>query len=414
MSIIKVITWIKDRLFSETFSLIMVSISFIGLIVSIAVFLICGNWTFSPVLDEEKVAQFGDFIGGVIGTLLAFSASLLYYVALKEQQKDVKTNQQSLNKQIEEFGKQVEQLEMSREVYEQQHSTMLLQQFENNFFSYFDIYLKVKDQLNGQAKSRDYFNELVKSISTSIKYSDLQGKNTIEAYQHVIQKYSEQFILKREGGSHYFRTLYRLVQIVKTNKIFDNDESQRMKYIKIIRSQLTENELLLIYYNIHSNNSGKARQLFHEYNILKHLPPLSKFEIKNKFRLSTSSSLKLSAFFDHVSKSIIDFINIVCGNPEDIPDPYAIEVEFAQLKSILKIEYSDRVFISISCSDMRVIPNNFEEIISDYFTHLLYISQLPYEHTQIHFIRSKDGITGRTIFESVIPIDNIKRIITDK
>lgn len=100
-------------------------------------------------LDEEKIAQFGDFIGGVVGTLLAFSASLLYYVALKEQQKDIKINQNSLDKQIEEFGRQVEELELSRKVYTDQHKTMLLQQFENNFFAYFDIYIKVKDKLDG-------------------------------------------------------------------------------------------------------------------------------------------------------------------------------------------------------------------------------------------------------------------------
>ena len=41
------------------------------------------------ILDEAKVAQFGDFVGGVVGTLLAFVAAILYYVALKEQRKDI-------------------------------------------------------------------------------------------------------------------------------------------------------------------------------------------------------------------------------------------------------------------------------------------------------------------------------------
>ena len=58
------------------------------------------GWQFSCIIDEEKIAQFGDFTGGFIGTLLAFAASLLYFIALKEQQKDVKTNQISLERNL--------------------------------------------------------------------------------------------------------------------------------------------------------------------------------------------------------------------------------------------------------------------------------------------------------------------------
>ena len=113
---------VKGLIFSEKFSLALVGISFLGLLGSIVVFIVCGNWSFSFILNEEKIAQFGDFIGGVIGTLLAFAASLLYYIALKEQQKDIKINQNSLDKQIDEFAKQVEELELSRQVYTNQNT----------------------------------------------------------------------------------------------------------------------------------------------------------------------------------------------------------------------------------------------------------------------------------------------------
>jgi hypothetical protein len=83
-----------------------------------------GSWNFSQTLDESKIGQFGDFIGGVIGTILAFVAAVLYYVALKEQRKDIAINQEAaklqneaLKKQIEEFEKQKEELELTRKVY---------------------------------------------------------------------------------------------------------------------------------------------------------------------------------------------------------------------------------------------------------------------------------------------------------
>ena len=216
---------------TERFSLLMVWTSFIGLVCSVIIFIIFGDWSFSYILNEEKIAQFGDFVGGVIGTLLAFAASLLYYVALKEQQKDVKINQDSLNKQIEEFGKQVEELELSRQVYTDQYNIMLFQQFENNFFAYFDIYLKVKDQLDKQSEKNDYFSNILHNLSSTIKYTDLQGRNSISAYDYARNKYSLFFIKNREEFAHYFRTMYRLVTIVTSSNILKSD-SEKMKYIK--------------------------------------------------------------------------------------------------------------------------------------------------------------------------------------
>lgn len=410
---------VKGLIFSEKFSLALVGISFLGLFGSIVVFIVCGNWSFSFILNEEKIAQFGDFIGGVIGTLLAFAASLLYYIALKEQQKDIKINQNSLDKQIDEFAKQVEELELSRQVYTNQYKTMtdqfnvtLLQQFENNFFSYFNIYLKVKDQLDKQSRKNDYFTDAYHSLSSMVKYSDLQGKTASEAYEYTKNQYSIFFVKNREAFSHYFRTMYRLVTLVTSSDVLKLDRD-KMRYIKIIRSQLTEKELLLIYYDIHSSYSGKARQVFYEYNLLKHLPPLSKIEIKNKYHITESAYLKLSSFIDYISPSIISFINEICDNP-DLPDAYSIESEYEPLKCILKAELSDTIDFSFVCYDMRIIPRNFEDIFEDYICDLLFISQFRQPANFISINKYEDGITSNTVISYKLPLDVIYRIVVDK
>lgn len=123
-----------NRLFSVKTALITAVVSFAVLLISIIVFLIFGNWQFSWILDEQKIANYGDFVGGVVGTLLAFTAAILYYVALREQRKDVYNNQQSLSlqtkaleQQIVEFKQQREELEETRKVYERQTTLMELQ-----------------------------------------------------------------------------------------------------------------------------------------------------------------------------------------------------------------------------------------------------------------------------------------------
>ena len=71
-----------------------------------------------------------------------------------------------------------------------QFNVTLLQQFENNFFSYFNIYLKVKDQLDKQSRKNDYFTDAYHSLSSMVKYSDLQGKTASEAYESKLIIYN--------------------------------------------------------------------------------------------------------------------------------------------------------------------------------------------------------------------------------
>ena len=69
------------------------------IIMAAIIFILLGNWNFSQTLDEEKIAQFGDFIGGIIGSLFSLAGVILFYVALKEQRKDININQENLKLQ---------------------------------------------------------------------------------------------------------------------------------------------------------------------------------------------------------------------------------------------------------------------------------------------------------------------------
>lgn len=90
---LKLLVKFRRLLYVESFSVIIVAIAFLVLPVSAFLFILLGDWHFSLTMSEEKVGQFGDFVGGFIGTILAFAASLLYLLALREQRKDVRINQ---------------------------------------------------------------------------------------------------------------------------------------------------------------------------------------------------------------------------------------------------------------------------------------------------------------------------------
>jgi len=102
-------------------------------------------------IDSSKFGQFGDFIGGVVGSLWALAGVILFYKALKAQQSDTNTNRknqkvqtEALQLQIKEFELQRNELISTRKVYEEQSKTLRVQQFESNFYSLLNVYLKIK------------------------------------------------------------------------------------------------------------------------------------------------------------------------------------------------------------------------------------------------------------------------------
>jgi hypothetical protein len=197
-------------IFSEKLGLILAGIGLISIVITSIIFIILGDWTFSKTLNESKVGQFGDFIGGVVGSLFALSGVILYYVALKEQRNEISLSQkalnlqiEALNHQVEEFKAQKEELEETRKVYIEQtnlfreqtiyYSTQTkeyvkqtnisnLQQFDSSFYSilgvlnnlrnsindksngnFFDnIYLKLKSVGNNELTLSEYYSTIIK------------------------------------------------------------------------------------------------------------------------------------------------------------------------------------------------------------------------------------------------------------
>lgn len=331
---------VKHLLYKEGFSIDIVLWAFVALLASALVFILCGNWEWSWTLDEAKIGQFGDFVGGIIGTILAFAASLLYLIALKEQRKDVKTNQKALRKQVQEFQNQVKELEMSRGVYEKQLTMMGIQQFESYFYSYFNIYLDVKHQLI-LGNKRTSLKGILKQLSTKISKKQINSKTHYEAYQFAICEYNKILLLYRSELSHYFRSFYRLLTIVTSSHTLSN-EIEKMKYIKIIRSQLSEDELLILYYNSHSPYAGESKKLLYQYNILKHLSPLRKYEIINRFKDEVYEMISIERFYDEISPKIRDFVNQTC----DCPEKNVCEYPYEEMNLIVKLEYDENVIIS--------------------------------------------------------------------
>lgn len=235
-------------------------------------------------IDNEVWGQFGDFIGGIIGTLISYISVRLLVRNLREQ---MKSNQQ-----------QAESNTQNAKVFE-------LQQFNEMFKLLFNQY---QDTISNYRHGNDLTGRKALSAITRdiIQHGEtIDGPSYEEREVAALGIYDSFYVNYHEVAPIHFRILYRLFQLIDEAAISD---IQRRDVAKIIRCQLSEEELLLLRYNCKSTYGEKMRLYLNRYNLQKHLPILSLLEFapyrnaltdeKQRNRLDTELSVIRKAMRD--------------------------------------------------------------------------------------------------------------------
>lgn len=265
------------------------------------------DFDLEKVADSSKIGAFGDFFGGIVGSFWAFTGVLLFYSALKDQRKDFEINRNAFQKQIEalklqteEFSLQRDELKATRKVAIEQAKTQKQQRLESTYFSLLELYSNVLISLNTSCQSKKFFKELRDELLEEFTPSNTPSEN----HQLTQSLYLKWFYKHKEELTHYFKTIYRIIKIIDESEI---EDTEKYRYIKILRSQLSENEMLIIYYNSHSIYGEDLYKLILKYNLLKHLPNLSKIEF-TKFSKDHAQLPTLLRFNNLVSRQLEAFI----------------------------------------------------------------------------------------------------------
>lgn len=295
-----------NKIFNEKTASNSIIIGFIISLIMLLFFIFKGSYelVLKDDISEEKIGQFGDFIGGVIGTLFSLVGVILFYIALKEQRADFKTNQEALNMQLNAFEQQIKEFELQREeltetrkIFEQQTKTMKSQQFESNFYSLLNVFITIQGNYIGK--------NLFSSVLDEIRNKLSKAKDHSSFCQNVNQEYLNAYLAHRADLAKYFMTLYRLFKVIEECQHFN--DSEKRYYHKIVRSQINKDELLLLYYNYHSDFGKKPIPISLKYEYFKHLETFSKFEFEVTFNFGTREII-------HFNKVLDKVINLVLVN----------------------------------------------------------------------------------------------------
>ncbi|NCD11811.1 MAG: hypothetical protein EOL93_04605, partial [Epsilonproteobacteria bacterium] len=209
-------------------TIIKISISLLFLIFP-AIILFTWQETFSleKTIEHTKFGTFGDFFGGIIGTILQFCGVLLFYIALKDQRKDFDTNRkvfekqvEALNLQINEFSLQRTELEETRKVFTEQSKTLKQQRFETTFFSLIDLYHKIISNLNNQHENKNYFKKLKNDLLENFNYKNADINSQ---YKNALANYTKSFYVNKEELTNYFRIIYRILSTIDNTDLTEKE-----------------------------------------------------------------------------------------------------------------------------------------------------------------------------------------------
>ena len=398
-----------EKFFTEKTVFTILKCTAIFFLLSVIIYIIYGNWQFSRYLDEEKIGQFGDFIGAIIGSIIALLGVMLYYIALKEQRKEIAISKQALNlqidtlkQQIKEFEAQRKELEQTRNVYEeqtkvykQQSQIMKIQQFESNFYSFLNVFLKIK------TLSNEIFDNVIKNMMQFIDI--LKTEENLKCHNIVCNEYNKCYTSKRSTLSIYFKTVFHLLNIIDNSNLRENEKEV---YANTFKSQMDENDLLIMYYYCHSFYGINFQTLIIKYNILEHLHPLTKFEFKSKYYLEDNTELFI--FIEELSILIDKNIAIATSL---VSDPVSVSKNYPLYGIILSFDINLDFYFSIQYKHTEGIRFPFQDKFKDFIKHLLY-DKFFYSKfiipkgDEIEFIESK--INNNTVFSYLIKSNNIK------
>jgi len=102
-----------------------------------------------------------------------------------------------------------------------------------------------------------------------IPYLD-SNKFSMTKHAEKISAYHDVYFRGRSGNfSHYFRFLYNMFKFISDANI--NDEEKK-KYANILRAQISNYELLILFYNGNARHGVKFKEYFNKYSLFDNLP----------------------------------------------------------------------------------------------------------------------------------------------
>ena len=223
--------------------------------------------------DHGRWAEYGDYIGGVLGSLFAFFGLIALLLTLWIQSQELRRSTKALT---------------------DQNNSIKLQSFENRFFNMVSLHheivkgidLRTKGEVTSSGRDclKVFYERLIKEFVSALKGNHLIYKDGIlSGYEQFYEKHAHEL-------GHYFRNIYRILKFID-----ESDIPNKTEYSGILRAQLSNPELALLFYNGLTVRGDKLKPLAERYALFENLEP-NQLAQKNE----DSKFYKREAYGEHV------------------------------------------------------------------------------------------------------------------
>lgn len=197
--------------------------------------------------DATAVAlsQFGDFFGGTVGPILSFVTFAIVIFSFRLQKQELELTRLELIR--------------SASALESQELAIQQERFERSFFQMLSFLNEVVDNLNIRSfeldiRGRGVFRYLRSSIENSSKLDRIYPEDSPRSLERAVLVFDTVVTPWSAQLGHYFRFLYRI--FILTEKSAEADH-----YAKIIRSQISDDELVILFYNCFSEKGRSFQRI---------------------------------------------------------------------------------------------------------------------------------------------------------
>jgi hypothetical protein len=277
------------------------------------------------IQQSDKLGQFGDFFGGVLNPLLSFMALLGVLYTIRSQGKELKEAR--------------EETRIANRIQDKQSAIFERQNFESVFFRLLDVHASIAERIRSKVDpwTGNGFESTVHDVLQ--QYSYLYDDRATAQMAKPKPQYDvlnsdraldEQLLLdafeegvggeKRVMLSQYYRNLYQILKLVDGFKVFTGEDQaarrsyrhlrieyfQRRQYSNILRAQLSDDELKLLFFNCLTPYGAGLKVYVEQYSLLKHLQK-SKFLNKKAHLFGVYEDTAYADYEDISLAKILDF-----------------------------------------------------------------------------------------------------------
>lgn len=226
----------------------------------------------------QLLGNFGEYVGGLVGSIWALAGVILFYETLRFQRTELRLQREELQNQRSEIMEQTRQ-------YIIQNQTMMTRKLEGTFFQMISLHNEIVESLHLNFQSHPslepqghldikgrycfqyFYKFFTKAYNENIDLTGMTTADKEDALFIINESYMKFFTEFQEDIGHYFRNLFNIALYIDKSKM-----PNKKFYYNLIRSLLSNYELIILFYHCLSENGVKMKKMAEKYSLFTQVP----------------------------------------------------------------------------------------------------------------------------------------------